>query len=62
MSAATLEREAGDDRDPQVEIAKLREMYDAPSVPEPGPGDIQIMHAGQITGHLLLRRYNARFN
>lgn len=35
MSAATLERERGDDRDPEVEIQKLQEMYDQPTVPEP---------------------------
>lgn len=35
MSAATLERERGDDRDPEVEIQKLQEMYDQPSAPEP---------------------------
>lgn len=35
MSAATLEREGGDDRDPRVEIEKLHEMFDQESAPEP---------------------------
>lgn len=42
--AETLQPEAGDDRHKEVEVAKLREMFAAPSAPEPmGLGDIALL-------------------
>lgn len=51
----TLQPEAGDDRIRETEIAKLQEMYEAPTVLEFGPGDILIQRAGKF-GHLLFTR------
>jgi hypothetical protein len=51
----TLAAEAGDDRNKEVEIARLEEMYNSPEIPQPGPGDILINQSGKF-GHLLLRK------
>ena len=68
MSAATLEREGGDDRDPEVEIQKLQEMYDRPdaqevlyvsNMREVGIGDIALRATGdrmaRLRGHAIIR-------
>lgn len=52
----TLQPAAGDDRNRETEIANLQEMYEAPTVPEPGPGDIVIQRVGKFGGHLLFTR------
>jgi hypothetical protein len=52
----TLAAEAGDDRNKEIEIAKLEEMYEkSPEITIPGPGDILINQSGKF-GHLLLRK------
>lgn len=35
MSAGIMEREYGDDRDPEVLLQRLQEMYNQPEAPEP---------------------------
>lgn len=68
MAAATLEREGGDDRDPQVEIKKLQEMYDNPDaqevlyvsdIVEAGIGGIALRATGdklaRLRGHAIVR-------
>jgi hypothetical protein len=68
MSTATLEREGGDDRDPEVEIQKLQEMYDRPdareilyvsNLREVGIGDIALRATGdkmaRLRGHAVIR-------
>lgn len=65
MSTGTLEvahGEAGDDRSREVEIAKLNEMYETPTAPEPGPGDFVIHRMGVLGTHLSFSRQTTRIN
>jgi hypothetical protein len=70
MSSGTIEvlhGEAGDDRAREAEIAKLHEMYERPTVPEPelpvpGPGDFVIHRMGVYGTHLAFNRHPVRFH
>ncbi len=63
--AETLQPEAGDDRYKDAEIAKLEEMYDAPTIAEPraeikpGPGDVILKHV-DLCGRLVMQRAHIR--
>lgn len=46
MHPSTLEGERGDDRDTEVSIERLQEMFDQPSVPD--PTDETIIHEAHI--------------
>ena len=56
----TLQPEAGDDRNPEVEIQRLNEMYYGPAYyPEArdvGAGGIKMHQVGPHMGHMILRR------
>ena len=57
LQTGTPQHIAGESGIAETEIAQLEEIYDQPSIPEPGPGDILITQAGKF-GHLTLRRAN----
>jgi len=71
MSAATLERERGDDREPEVSVERLQEMYEQPVADEVlyesdkigvGIGDIALKASGnryaRLRGYAIMQRAN----
>ena len=55
--AETLQPEAGDDRNKQVEIDRVHEIYNLESAPEPSPGEIK-MRQVNLMGAFSVSRVN----